>query len=155
MNITNKYILGVSILAIACFGFSVYEAKSEVSQRKKDYNIYVQASQSIQTGKELDRAILGIESIEKKYGQSDILYITKADLYKVSKRYDKAQKEFKEAYDSYIHLQNKVPFLVSYAEVAIENKDKEMARNLLEKAQKVGIPNEYKDITNKILSQIN
>ncbi|HFL3605255.1 TPA: tetratricopeptide repeat protein [Clostridioides difficile] len=154
MNITNKCILGISVLAIACFVFSAYEAKSEVAQRKKDYNLYIQANQSLQTGKELDKALLSVESIEKKYGQSDVLYITKADLYKVSKRYDKAQKEFQKAYDSYIHLQNKVPFLVSYADVAIENKDKDTARKLLEKAKKLGIPNEYKDITDKIVSQI-
>ncbi|UUV15976.1 tetratricopeptide repeat protein [Clostridioides difficile] len=151
MNITNKCVLGISVLAILSFGFSAFQGNTQIAERKKDYNIYLEANSDKENVKSsLDK----ITELEKKYGESDALSLSKVELYKKAKDYKSLQNEIEKVYNKYPQTRKTASFILLYSEVALKNGDKELAKQMITEAIQLGAQENYKDRADKVLSQL-
>ncbi|MCC0725559.1 hypothetical protein KGF51_03970 [Clostridioides sp. ZZV14-6045] len=151
MNITNKCVLGVSVLAILSFGFSAFQGNAQIAERKKDYNIYLEANSDKEDVKSsLDK----ITELEKKYGESDALSLSKVELYKKGKDYKSLQNEIEKVYNKYPQTRKTASFILLYSEAALKNGDKELAKKMITEAIQLGAQENYKDRVDKVLSQL-
>ncbi|PBH14849.1 hypothetical protein BGV19_05575 [Clostridioides difficile] len=152
MNITNKCVLGISILAILSFGFSAFQGNAQITDRKKDYDIYLKANSD---KSDVNSSLNDISKLEKKYGESDALSISKINLYEKMNDYKNLQSEIEKVYNRYPQTRNTVSFVLLYSEVALKNGNKELSKNMINEAIKLGAQDAYKERVDKVLSQLN
>ncbi|MCC0684450.1 hypothetical protein [Clostridioides sp. ZZV14-6345] len=152
MNITNKCVLGMSVLAILSFGFSAFQGNAQIAERKKDYNIYLDAN----SDKDNVKASLDdISKLEKKYGESDALGVSKINLYEKMDDYKSLQYEIEKIYNRYPQTRNTVSLVLLYSEAALKNGNKELAKKMIDEAIRLGAQNNYKERVDKVLLQLN
>ncbi|MGO0906027.1 hypothetical protein ACTPC6_09600 [Clostridioides difficile] len=151
MNITNKCVLGVSVLAILSFGFSAFQGNAQIAERKKDYNIYLEANSD---NEDVKSSLDKITELEKKYGESDALSLSKVELYKKGKDYKSLQNEIEKVYNKYPQTRKTASFILLYSEAALKNGDKELAKKMITEAIQLGAQENYKDRVDKVLSQL-
>lgn len=151
MNITNKCVLGVSVLAILSFGFSAFQGNAQIAERKKDYNIYLEANSD---NEDVKSSLDKITELEKKYGESDALSLSKVELYKKGKDYKSLQNEIEKVYNKYPQTRKTASFILLYSEVALKNGDKELAKKMITESVQLGTQENYKDRVDKVLSQL-
>lgn len=152
MNITNKCVLGISVLAILSFGFSAFQGNAQIAERKKDYNIYLEAN----SDKDNVKASLDdISKLEKKYGESDALSVSKINLYEKMDDYKSLQDEIEKVYNRYPQTKNTVSLVLLYSEAALKNGNKELSKKMIDEAIRLGAQDNYKERVDKVLSQLN
>ncbi|RDY23280.1 hypothetical protein CHF27_009045 [Romboutsia maritimum] len=154
MKITNKILISISLVVIVSFGYCAYQGREQVSKRKENYKIYAQIQKSISTGIELEKSIQKIETLEKEYGDSSALKFEKAQVYTSLGQVDKAKVELENMLKLNSSYNNNVGFLITYGENLYKNKENTKAKEVLTKAVELGIPEQYQENVNKILSDI-
>ena len=135
---------------------------NQISTRKNDYTIYLQAKEDAKNGN-IEESISILDDIEKKYGESDVLKIDKANIYLNAGDGQKAQIELSNAFELNPTLYNNINLMLAYAQTAYENKDNDTAKKILKKSNdlvkekedeakknKNEISDEIKEMKNKI-----
>lgn len=158
-NKVFSVIVTVSVLIIVITAVIGY---NQISTRKNDYIIYLQAKEDAKNGN-IEESISILDDIEKKYGESDVLKIDKANIYLNAGDGQKAQIELSNAFELNPTLYNNINLMLAYAQTAYENKDNDTAIKLLEKSDelvkekedeakknKTKVSDEIKEIKNRI-----
>ena len=148
----NYYFLGVISLVCALLVYSGFEGRKQIEQRKKDYSIYLNTMESISKKEDLDTIIKNIEKLEKDYGKSSELTLAKIEAYIEWNETQKVQSEFEDLFKENKNLTNNPTLLVLYSEALYANGEKDKAKEVISKANKIGIPKEYKERANKIMN---
>ncbi|MDL0365158.1 hypothetical protein QQO79_07170, partial [Clostridioides difficile] len=69
--------------------------------------------------------------------------------------YKNLQSEIEKVYNRYPQTRNTVSFVLLYSEVALKNGNKELSKNMINEAIKLGAQDAYKERVDKVLSQLN
>ena len=141
----NYYLLGVISLICVLLAYSGFEGKKQIEQRKEDYSTYVNVMESISKKEDLDTIIKNLENLESNYGESDQLTLTKIEAYSAWNETEKVQSEFENLFNENKHLTNNSILLVLYSEALYTNGEKDKAKEVILEANKIGIPDEYKE----------
>ena len=148
----NYYLLGVISLICVLLAYSGFEGKKQIEQRKKDYSTYVNVMESISKKEDLNTIIKSIEDLESNYGESDQLTLAKIEAYAAWNETEKVQSEFENLFNENKHLANNSALLVLYSEALYTNGEKDKAKEVISKANQIGIPDEYKQRADVIMN---
>lgn len=148
----NYYLLGVISLICVLLAYSGFEGKKQIEQRKKDYSTYVNVMESISKKEDLDTIIKNIENLESNYGESDQLTLAKIEAYAAWNETKKVQSEFENLFNENKHLTNNSALLVLYSEALYTNGEKDKAKEVISKANEIGVPDEYRQRADAIMN---
>lgn len=151
MKIIKKVFLGVVIIAIILFTYSGFNGAKQISQREKDYTLYLEAKNDIQSGENLENSIKILDELAKNYNESYIIDIDKAIGYINLKKYKSSLDLFEQALNKNKSLNDNAGFLIMYAEAYDLSGNKEKAIEYILKAQTIGIPKEYQNIVANLM----
>lgn len=141
----SKIFLVFLATSICMFSYSLFEGRKQVGLRKDDYIKYRIAKDDISKGENIQAGIDIFDDLDKRYPQTDVLKRDKATGYLSLGKYDKAQECLDEAFEVNPRLYNQPTLMLAYAETADVNGDTEKVKELLQKIEEVGIPEESKN----------
>ncbi|MFL8712004.1 hypothetical protein Q3304_14615 [Clostridioides sp. GD02377] len=155
MKFTSKFVLLLSFLAIASFGFSMSKAFAQINERKSDYQVYNKyAAIRSKEKNTINISLSKIDGLEKKYGESDALSLAKIELYLQKEDYKNLQEEMEKIYSRYPSVRENPYLLLLYAESSANNGDKETAKKIINESIKVGANDGYKERVDEVLSKV-
>lgn len=131
MKNRNKVFIGVVTLSVLVMGITAVIGYSQISNRKNDYITYLQAKENAKNGGSIEESIEVLDDIEKKYGESDVIKLEKADIYLNSGDSSKAQIELSNAFTVNNALYSNKQLMLLYSDVAYSNGDIDTAKELL------------------------
>lgn len=146
------FIISFSIIAFIVVGII---SGNQTEKNAKDFLKYEESIQMAQKGENVEQAIKNIDYMQgKEKKQNYIFNLDKASIYKSNNEPQKALEQYKIASDINSKLLEKAEFLVDYADAAFEANDKQKARELIQKAQGIGIPENYKQKSDDIINRL-
>lgn len=148
MKERNKVFTVIVTLSVIVMGINAVIGYNQISTRKNDYIIYLQAKENAKNGN-IEESISELGEIENKYGESDVIKIDKANIYLNAGDGQKAQIELSNAFELNPTLYNNINLMLAYAQTAYENKDNDTAIKLLEKSDELVKEKEYEAKKNK------
>ncbi|MDY3957996.1 hypothetical protein [Romboutsia timonensis] len=154
MNKTSKYFLAFLVFAIAGVLYAGFVGRQQILQRKDDYIVYNEIQTSIAKEEGLQDSLEKLDELQKKYKDSYVFNIDKGFIYNSLDEQEKSQKEFETAFKKNNGLYKNVSLLLVYAETAHINGDDLHAKEAISQAQMIGIPEEYSNVVDKIISEI-
>ena len=154
MNNTTKYFLIFLVFAISGILYTGFVGRKQILQRKDDYMIYNEIQTSIAKEEGLQASLKKIEELQKKYKDSYVFNIDKGFIYNSLDEQERSQKEFEKAFEKNNGLSKNVNLLLVYAEIANINGDNLRAKEAILQAQMIGIPEEYSNVVDKLISKI-
>ncbi len=151
----KKYFLAISVFAIVSFIGLGIVGKNQSTKNGEDFLKYKEAMQMVDENKNLEAALKTVEYMQSKEEKENYIFnIDKANIYIKMKNLDKAQYEYKKAMENKNELKSDSKFLINYAEIAFNNKDYTIAKELLNKANEIGVPKEFNEKVNYMVSKI-
>ena len=154
MNKTSKYFLAFLVFAIAGVLYAGFVGRQQILQRKDDYIVYNEIQTSIAKEEGLQDSLEKLDELQKKYKDSYVFNIDKGFIYNSLDEQEKSQKEFETAFKKNNGLYKNVSLLLVYAEIAHINGDNLRAKEAILQAQMIGIPEEYSNVVDKLISEI-
>lgn len=154
MNKTSKYFLAFLVFAIAGVLYAGFVGRQQILQRKDDYIVYNEIQTSIAKEEGLQDSLEKLDELQKKYKDSYVFNIDKGFIYNSLDEQEKSQKEFETAFKKNNGLYKNVSLLLVYAETAHINGYDLHAKEAISQAQMIGIPEEYSNVVDKIISEI-
>ena len=154
MNKTSKYFLAFLVFAIAGVLYAGFVGMQQILQRKDDYIVYNEIQTSIAKEEGLQDSLEKLDELQKKYKDSYVFNIDKGFIYNSLDEQEKSQKEFETAFKKNNGLYKNVSLLLVYAETAHINGYDLHAKEAISQAQMIGIPEEYSNVVDKIISEI-
>ena len=154
MNKTSKYFLAFLVFAIAGVLYAGFVGRQQILQRKDDYIVYNEIQTSIAKEEGLQDTLEKLDELQKKYKDSYVFNIDKGFIYNSLDEQEKSQKEFETAFKKNNGLYKNVSLLLVYAETAHINGYDLHAKEAISQAQMIGIPEEYSNVVDKIISEI-
>lgn len=154
MNKTSKYFLAFLVFAIAGVLYAGFVGMQQILQRKDDYIVYNEIQTSIAKEERLQDSLEKLDELQKKYKDSYVFNIDKGFIYNSLDEQEKSQKEFETAFKKNNGLYKNVSLLLVYAETAHINGYDLHAKEAISQAQMIGIPEEYSNVVDKIISEI-
>lgn len=154
MNKTSKYFLAFLVFAIAGVLYVGFVGRQQILQRKDDYIVYNEIQTSIAKEEGLQDSLEKLDELQKKYKDSYVFNIDKGFIYNSLDEQEKSQKEFETAFKKNNGLYKNVSLLLVYAETAHINGYDLHAKEAISQAQMIGIPEEYSNVVDKIISEI-
>ena len=154
MNKTSKYFLAFLVFAIAGVLYAGFVGRQQILQIKDDYIVYNEIQTSIAKEEGLQDSLEKLDELQKKYKDSYVFNIDKGFIYNSLDEQEKSQKEFETAFKKNNGLYKNVSLLLVYAETAHINGDDLHAKEAISQAQMIGIPEEYSNVVDKIISEI-
>lgn len=167
MKDRNKVFIGVVTLSVVVMIITAVIGYNQISNRKNDYIVYLQAKEDAKNGGNIEDSIEVLDNIEKKYGESDVIKLEKADIYLNSGDSSKAQIELSNAFIVNNALYSNKQLMLLYSDVAYSNGDidtvKELLNNINEKIKEeeksakennIEISPETKEIKEKIKNKM-
>ena len=154
MNKTSKYFLAFLVFAIAGVLYAGFVGRQQILQRKDDYIVYNEIQTSIAKEERLQDSLEKLDELQKKYKDSYVFNIDKGFIYNSLDEQEKSQKEFETAFKKNNGLYKNVSLLLVYAETAHINGYDLHAKEAISQAQMIGIPEEYSNVVDKIISEI-
>lgn len=136
MKNRNKVFIGIVTLSVVVMGITAVIGYSQISNRKNDYIVYLQAKENAKNGN-IEESISKLDDIEKKYGESDVLKIDKANIYLNAGDGQKAQIELSNAFELNPTLYNNINLMLAYAQTAYENNDNDTAMKMINKSEEL------------------
>lgn len=146
--------LGIVTIAMTSFVYSGVTANKQILQREKDYILYIEAKNSIELGENIENSIKVLDELSKNYNESYVLDIDKAVGYSNLKDYKKGLELFEQALNKNNGLYKNPSFFIMYAEAYKLNGNIEKASECISIAQQIGIPKEYQEVVEKLISEI-
>ena len=154
MNKTSKYFLAFLVFAIAGVLYAGFVGRQQILQRKDDYIVYNEIQTSIAKEEGLQDSLEKLDELQKKYKDSYVFNIDKGFIYNSLDEQEKSQKEFETAFKKNNGLYKNVSLLLVYAETAHINGYDLHAKEAISQAQMIGIPEEYSNVVDKLISEI-
>ena len=154
MNKTSKYFLAFLVFAIAGVLYAGFVGRQQILQRKDDYIVYNEIQTSIAKEEGLQDSLEKLDELQKKYKDSYVFNIDKGFIYNSLDEQEKSQKVFETAFKKNNGLYKNVSLLLVYAETAHINGYDLHAKEAISQAQMIGIPEEYSNVVDKIISEI-
>lgn len=151
----KKYFLGLSVFTIISFIIIGTIGANNRNKYGEDFLEYKKVMSKVDEGKELDKALNIINKMQEKEKRENYIFnIDRANVYIRKKEYKKAVEEYKKAMDNNIRFDTDNKFLINYAQTAFDAKNYELSKELIIKAQKLGLDEELNNKANEILSKI-
>lgn len=142
MKNINKYFYIMIAIIVVVFTIAGIKGINQVSDRKEDYNSYLESKEIVQNSsdsKELKKSIDNLNSLEKKYGEVPYVLLEKSKAYLKMNEFDKSQEEMKKCLKSSDLVQKDPNILYFYGKVAYLNGDIKEAKYAMKKAKDLGI----------------
>ena len=133
MKNRNKVFIVIVTLSVAVMIITAIIGYNQISTRKNDYIVYLTAKEDAKNGGSIEESIEVLDNIEKKYGESDVIKLNKADIYLNSGDNSKAQIEISNAFAINNALYSNKQLMLLYSDVAYENGDMDTVKDLLNK----------------------
>ena len=133
MKDRNKVFIAIVTLSVLAMIITAIIGYNQISTRKNDYIVYLTAKEDAKNGGSIEESIEVLDNIEKKYGESDVIKLNKADIYLNSGDSIKAQIELSNAFTVNKTLYSNKNLTLLYSDVAYGNGDKDTAIELLNK----------------------
>lgn len=155
MGRNSKIFCCFLVLSILVFTYVGLQSRKQVDIRKNDYEKYISVREQINTNTDLEKALDQIEYLEDKYPETDLILVDKASIYLGMKDYKNAETCLSRAFEIKPSLSGNIKLLVLYAETLDKVDDKEKFREVMDKIEKIEVPEELKQRVDKLNNKLN
>lgn len=154
MKNINKYFLGIVLFMLVTIISTGIIGHKQDTKNKEEFLIYNQILIDIEEGKNLDKSLEILNSMQKNNKDNYIFNINKAAIYIKQEKFEEAKIEYGKAVKNNKKLINNVKFLTEYAQISLDSGDNEVAKELITKVKEIGISPDIEEKVNSILVKV-